>query len=236
MDILFLTGTDRGEMPSGLSLIPHQVRTAAPRTFTPRSSDHRPDVVLLDARSDLAGARSSSARLRSAGLDAPILAVMTESGLAALSPGWAVDGVVLTSAGPAEIDARLRLAVGHQHDSAPETDMRIRAGDLTIDPDTYSARVDGRSLDLAFKEFELLKLLASHPGRVFSRNQLTEDIWGPRYRGDGRTIDVHISRLRAKLGADHEQMIATVRRVGYKFVNQPHAMTANSGAWTGARA
>jgi len=78
-----------------------------------------------------------------------------------------------------------------------------------------------RPLDLTFKEFELLKYLAQHPGRVFSRAQLLQEVWGYDYYGGTRTVDVHVRRLRAKLGTEHEGLIGTVRHVGYKFVSQP---------------
>ena len=89
---------------------------------------------------------------------------------------------------------------------------------MTIDEATYTARVKGRVLDLTFKEFELLKFLAQHPGRVFSRAQLLQEVWGYDYYGGTRTVDVHVRRLRAKLGSDHETLIGTVRNVGYRFV------------------
>ena len=91
-------------------------------------------------------------------------------------------------------------------------------GELVIDEATYAARLRGRLLDLTYKEFELLKYLAQHPGRVFTRAQLLQEVWGYDYFGGTRTVDVHVRRLRAKLGAEHEQMIGTVRNVGYKFV------------------
>ena len=76
----------------------------------------------------------------------------------------------------------------------------------------------GRALDLTYKEFELLKFLAQHPGRVFTRAQLLQEVWGYDYFGGTRTVDVHVRRLRAKLGAEHEALIGTVRNVGYRFV------------------
>ncbi len=89
---------------------------------------------------------------------------------------------------------------------------------MSIDEATYTARVKGRVLDLTYKEFELLKFLAQHPGRVFSRAQLLQEVWGYDYYGGTRTVDVHVRRLRAKLGSDHETLIGTVRNVGYRFV------------------
>ena len=87
-----------------------------------------------------------------------------------------------------------------------------------IDEATYAARLRGRLLDLTYKEFELLKYLAQHPGRVFTRAQLLQEVWGYDYFGGTRTVDVHVRRLRAKLGPEHEALIGTVRNVGYRFV------------------
>ena len=106
----------------------------------------------------------------------------------------------------------------------------IRAGELVIDETTYTARLRGRPLDLTYKEFELLKFLAQHPGRVFTRAQLLQEVWGYDYFGGTRTVDVHVRRLRAKLGTEHEPLIGTVRNVGYKFVRQPPAQTHRRGA------
>ena len=97
----------------------------------------------------------------------------------------------------------------------------IRSGEVTVDDVTYTAKLGGRPLDLTFKEFELLKYLAQHPGRVFSREQLLQEVWGYDYYGGTRTVDVHVRRLRAKLGPEHEQLIGTVRNVGYRFVLPP---------------
>ena len=87
-----------------------------------------------------------------------------------------------------------------------------------IDESTYTARVRRTVLDLTYKEFELLKFLATHPGRVFTRAQLLQEVWGYDYFGGTRTVDVHVRRLRAKLGPEHEHLIGTVRNVGYRLV------------------
>src|SRR5262249_449292 len=87
-------------------------------------------------------------------------------------------------------------------------------------PAPRTARLRGKVLDLTYKEFELLKFLAQHAGRVFSRAQLLQEVWGYDYFGGTRTVDVHVRRLRAKLGAEYEVLIGTVRNVGYKFVKQ----------------
>jgi DNA-binding response OmpR family regulator len=147
--------------------------------------------------------------------------VTTEGGLAAVHHDWGMDDVLVDTSSPAEVEARLRLAVarcaaaGGVADHEPE---EIRSGDLHIDEATYTARLRGRTLDLTFKEFELLKFLAQHPGRVFTRAILLQEVWGYDYFGGTRTVDVHVRRLRAKLGLEHEGLIGTVRTVGYRFV------------------
>jgi DNA-binding response OmpR family regulator len=117
------------------------------------------------------------------------------------------------------VEARVRLAIGRRAVAAvTEAPDEIRSGELAIDEATYAARLRGRALDLTFKEFELLKFLAQHPGRVFTRAQLLQEVWGYDYFGGTRTVDVHVRRLRAKLGPEHEALIGTVRNVGYRFV------------------
>jgi DNA-binding response OmpR family regulator len=87
---------------------------------------------------------------------------------------------------------------------------------MTLDADTYRVTVAGRPLDLTFKEFEVLRFLAAHAGRVFTRPTLLREVWGYDFYGGTRTVDVHVRRLRAKLGPEHEDLIETVRGVGYR--------------------
>jgi DNA-binding response OmpR family regulator len=146
-----------------------------------------------------------------------------------------VDDVLLDTAGPAEVEARLRLALGRLQVAADDSPMEIRNGDLSVDEATYSAKLKGRVLDLTFKEFELLKYLAQHPGRVFTRAQLLQEVWGYDYFGGTRTVDVHVRRLRAKLGPDNESLIGTVRNVGYRFVTPEKPERAGEQPDAGAR-
>jgi DNA-binding response OmpR family regulator len=214
------------EVLPALGLLLHSVRVAPAEGVA--LVDAPPcDVVLVDARRDLAQAKSLCRLLRTTGLDSPLLAIVTEGGLAALTPEWGLDDVLLQTAGPAEIEARLRLAVGRTAAAEPDdVPGEIRSGELVIDEATYSARLRNRILDLTFKEFELLKYLAQHPGRVFTRAQLLQEVWGYDYFGGTRTVDVHVRRLRAKLGPEHESLIGTVRNVGYRFVPGHHAEEA----------
>jgi DNA-binding response OmpR family regulator len=219
MDLVLLTAAMQPttEVLPALGLLPHSV-TVLPLDATSLIDRQTGDLLLIDARRDLAGARTFTRMLAGIGIGQPVVAVLTEGGLIALSADWAVDDIVLDTAGPAELDARLRLAIDRRSRSADSTPERVHVGDLSIDETTYSARLEGRTLDLTYKEFELLKFLAQHPGRVFSRSHLVQEVWGYDYFGGTRTVDVHVRRLRAKLGTEHEAMIGTVRNVGYKFV------------------
>ena len=181
------------------------------------------DIVFIDARRDFPAAKSLTRLLATTGVGAPIIAITTEGGLSAFAADWGFTDVILDTAGPAEVDARIRIAVGahaaHTQASDP-TSSEIRQGDVVIDERSYTAKIKGTALDLTFKEFELLKYLAQHPGRVFSRAQLLQEIWGYDYFGGTRTVDVHIRRLRSKLGPEFESVIGTVRNVGYRFTVQ----------------
>lgn len=214
--ILMLTnnhGSSVDVLPA-LELLSHSVHIlpAVPTALL----DAKPcDVIIVDARKDLAGSRSLTQLLRATGLSVPLLLVLTEGGMAAVSSSWAADDVILESAGPAEVEARIRLALTRSADADDSVNQEIQAAGVVIDEDSYTARVHGKALNLTYKEFELLKYLAQHPGRVFTRAQLLNEVWGYDYYGGTRTVDVHIRRLRAKLGSDHEKLISTVRNVGY---------------------
>ncbi|MEW2525656.1 response regulator transcription factor [Streptomyces sp. NPDC047071] len=205
------------EVLPALGLLLHNVRVA-PAEGPALVDTPGADVILVDGRRDLPQVRSLCQLLRSTGPGCPLLLVVTEGGLAAVTADWGIDDVLLDTAGPAEVEARLRLAMGRKEITADDSPMEIRNGDLSVDEATYSAKLKGRVLDLTFKEFELIKYLAQHPGRVFTRAQLLQEVWGYDYFGGTRTVDVHVRRLRAKLGVEHESLIGTVRNVGYRFV------------------
>jgi DNA-binding response OmpR family regulator len=219
--LLLLTNTlqPSTEVLPALGLLSHTMRVA-PAEVSALLEASPADALLVDGRRDLPHVRSLCRVLRTTGVDCPVLLVATEGGLAAVTADWGVDDVIVDTAGPAEVEARIRRAIGRlaSRTGSEEELTEIRRGDVTIDEATYTARVKGRVLDLTFKEFELLKFLAQHPGRVFSRAQLLQEVWGYDYYGGTRTVDVHVRRLRAKLGSDHEMLIGTVRNVGYRFV------------------
>lgn len=116
---------------------------------------------------------------------------------------------------PRELEARIKHMLALRTQSV--TGERIEYGPLLLDLETYEASVDSRPLDLTFMEYELLRFLATSPGRVFTREVLLSRVWGYEYYGGARTVDVHIRRLRAKLGEEYASLIQTVRSVGYRL-------------------
>ena len=116
---------------------------------------------------------------------------------------------------PRELDSRLRHLFYTEMTVARES--LIEYGGLVLNTETYQASFAGHPLDLTYMEYELLKFLAQNPGKVFSREILLSRVWGYEYYGGARTVDVHIRRLRAKLGEEHANLIETVRSVGYRF-------------------
>jgi len=220
------------EVLPALALLPHQVKIL-PAEGSALLEAPETDVVLVDGRQDLAQARDLCRLIRTTGSDAPLLLIVTEGGLSVVAADWGMDDVLLATAGPAEVEARLRLSIGRlaakRDPEDPEAHV-IRSGEVTVDDATYTAKLGGRPLDLTFKEFELLKFLAQHPGRVFTRQQLLQEVWGYDYFGGTRTVDVHVRRLRAKLGPENEVLIGTVRNVGYRFVLPPSDRGASGAA------
>jgi DNA-binding response OmpR family regulator len=221
--LLLLTNSRQAsaEVLPALALLGHHVRVL---NAEPSALLEAPpvDILFVDGRKDLVAVRGLCRVIRSTGVTVPVLLITTEGGLAGVNSEWGVDDFVLDSAGPAEVEARLRMAL-HKVSAAhtDEPDDEIRMGELVVDENAYSARLRNRPLDLTYKEFELLKYLAQHPGRVFTRAQLLQEVWGYDYYGGTRTVDVHVRRLRAKMGPEYEHLIGTVRNVGYRFIS-PH--------------
>jgi DNA-binding response OmpR family regulator len=127
------------------------------------------------------------------------------------------DDFCITPFHPRELEARLRhLFSGNAEGAAARPELVEHSG-LVLNLETYQASFNGASLDLTFMEYELLKFLAQNPGKVFTREMLLSRVWGYEYYGGARTVDVHVRRLRAKLGEEHANLIQTVRSVGYRF-------------------
>ena len=219
--LLMLTnslGASADVLPA-LGLLQHDVRIL-PAEVSVLIDAPIADCIFVDARRDLPNTKAFTKLITTTGVSTPIVVITTEGGLSAINSDWQIADVILDTAGPAEVDARIRIVIGKDAltQLAKNPSLKeIRSGEVVIDEDSYTAKIKGRTLDLTFKEFELLKYLAQHPGRVFSRSQLLQEIWGYDYFGGTRTVDVHIRRLRSKLGPEFESVIDTVRNVGYRF-------------------
>src|SRR5574337_541742 len=186
LELLLLTADpDPGSVLPSLSLLAHVVRTAPPEVSALLEAGSA-EVAIVDARNDLAGARGLCRMLNTAAASVPVVAVVTEGGLVAVNAEWGVDESLLPGR--------------HGTPASEPTAGKITLGELVIDEGTYTARLRGRPVDLTYKEFELLKYLAQHVGGVFPRAQLLQEVWGYNFFGGTRTVDVHVRRLRAKLG------------------------------------
>ena len=172
-------------------------------------------VVCADTDPDAAYALCRALRKRDMPLS-PLLLVIAESHLPDLELREDLfDDFCAVPARPGELEARLKHLFWRTGQGArPEL---IEYGPLLLNLETYQAVIGGRPLDLTYMEYELLKFLAQHPGKVFTRETLLSRVWGYEYYGGARTVDVHIRRLRAKLGEEHANLISTVRSVGYRF-------------------
>jgi DNA-binding response OmpR family regulator len=159
--LLVLSANADTEVLPALALLSHRVRNIVAE---PASLVNAPvaDLVFLDARRDLANAKSLSRVLNTTGMSAPLILVVTEAGLPALNAEWGATDIILESAGPGEIDARIRIAI--ERGKQVEKSDTISASGVVIDEASYSAKVHGKPLDLTYKEFELLRFLAQHPG------------------------------------------------------------------------
>ena len=221
MAVLFaLTGQPLDEMLPALGMLAYDVRVAPP-TSSGAARAHEASAVIVDGTQSLSAAKSLCGVVAAIDATLPVLLVVTEGGLPAVTPAWGVADIVLHGAAPAEVDARLRLLRPHVPTNEPPPSA-LQVGHLTIDEQSYTARYRGRVLELTFKEFELLRFLAANPEHVFTRERLLSEVWGYDYYGGTRTVDVHVRRLRAKLG-DQESVIGTVRNVGYRLVRDGDA-------------
>ncbi len=180
---------------------PWRIATASLKTTEPRDLiPIHPDLVVIDATADVGAAEESVRRLSLAweiGLP-PLLVVVSDDSVGRFRFDLGADDFVLSDSSTGEISARLNIL--SRRSGRGDDPAVLKIGDLTVNPENYQVYVRGRPLDLTYKEFELLKFLAQRPGRVCDRDLLLREVWGYDYFGGTRTVDVHIRRLRAKLG------------------------------------
>ena len=174
--------------------------------------------AIISAEEDFEAAANFARAIRTGDANiAPVFLLVRGTQLGDLDGRHEVfDDFCVTPFHPVEFEARLKhlLVRGGWTDMTEEV---IVYDELVLNIETYQAIIGGRPLDLTYMEYELLKFLSSNPGRVFTRETLLSRVWGYEYYGGARTVDVHIRRLRAKLGEEHAPLIQTVRSVGYRF-------------------
>ena len=219
--ILVLGKGEREVSATGASLagMNHFVRCAWDvESLSDAVADGSPDLVVMDMRPDqlsLADARGLIGTYDQVA-EAPRLALVQSTGEEHLRTRY-IDDFILCPYKPSELELRVvRLLSKTQQMKGGKL---LAADGLVIDTESFEVTVDGRRLALTFREFELLRYLAAHPGRVNTREALLNQVWGYEYFGGLRTVDVHVRRIRAKLGLKHEHFIQTVHGVGYKFVS-----------------
>jgi DNA-binding response OmpR family regulator len=171
------------------------------------------DALVVDAADNPGQAHAVLCALEEHRPEVPVVAVIERRDLDRFSWDAVADALLFPGAPEAEI--RVRLAMARRRLTGAEAAV-VRLGPIALDTDAFRATVDGRALDLTFKEFELLRYLAERPGRAFTRPTLLREVWGFAFYGGTRTVDVHIRRLRSKLGPAFEHVIETVRGVGYR--------------------
>lgn len=173
----------------------------------------QPEAVLIDAAEHPAQAWTVLQSLRERDPRVPAVLVVERDTIERYPWHEVADEFLYPGAPVAEV--RVRLAMLRRRAGSGDGTV-TRLGPLALDTETYRVTAGGRPLDLTYKEFELLRFLASSPGRVYTRPALLREVWGYDFYGGTRTVDVHVRRLRAKLGPEHEHLIETVRGVGYR--------------------
>lgn len=181
--------------------------------------EERPDLVLLDVMLPGLDGFSVCQRIRRQH-DVPIILLTAKTAEDDRVFGLEVgaDDYITKPFGHRELLARVKAVLRRARGYSRPGEV-LRRGPLVIDTERRLAALDGEPLELTLKEFDLLHLLASHPGRAFSRDELLRDVWGYDYVGTTRTVDVHVQRLRQKLGDDPAapRFIQTVHGIGYRF-------------------
>lgn len=203
-----------GDIPPELALLSHRITSVASAADALLTEA---DLIIVDGTANLAAARTACEALANGHL--PVLLIVSVTGMAVISPDWGFTDFFATGSEPAELDARIRMLARH-------TDHILVLGLLRLDCSGYTATLNGTALDLTYTEFQLLQYLMQHPGRVLSREKLVSEVWGYDYYGGTRTVDVHVRRLRAKLG-QFDYYIGTVRNVGYRFASAREAFRAD---------
>ena len=173
-----------------------------------------PDAVLLDLASlGMTDAKRAVGRCRDKRV--PVLAALRKDAISQYDPSLNPDELLICPTSDDELSLRVQQAVFRVN--GPSGSQTLSVGDLSIDLERYEVSVAGRRVTLTYKEFQLLALLASNPGRVYTRDALLSQVWGYDYLGGTRTVDVHVRRLRSKVESPGRSFVETIWNVGYRF-------------------
>jgi DNA-binding response OmpR family regulator len=218
LDVLLLT--DEDDFESTLPTLKSFTQTVRRAPLTGHLDGRRggADVAIIDARADPGAARDVCRRLTSDAPSLAVMAVVAPAHFVAVDVDWHCDDVLLPATGADELQARLRLAIARRRSAMDGT---LKFGDLSLHPASFTGSLYGEDLGLTLTEFKLLNFLVQHAGQAFTRTRLMHEVWGYDCNGRARTVDVHVRRLRAKLGPQHESLIDTVRGVGYMAATPP---------------
>ena len=222
--VLFVTSDPAARKPLKSGLLEQGLAVSlveAPELLKEDFAPGKADVLVADLeRSAIEAHKLCHAVKRDRALkDLPLVLLVTEEQLGRVDFSWGAEDYLTLPVSPKRLAERIKFLMWKLN--KVELKNGLKHGPLAMDFERYEAHVNGEPVDLTYKEFELLKFLATHPGRVFSREALLDKVWGYDYYGGTRTVDVHIRRLRAKLETGRHVYIQTVRNVGYKFLAEP---------------
>jgi DNA-binding response OmpR family regulator len=219
--ILMVTDNGKGAGPLQQTLVRggyHVALASADREALLEAINTRPpDIFVLDGLSARVGLKELRQLLHSqfGAKDALVILLTAEDQLDSLELNVGLDDFLLAPHNPRELLCRIQLLLWKNN--RVDAEQLLKVGNLVIDLANYTVAIEGAPLALTYKEYELLRFLVAHRGRVFTREALLNQVWGYDYYGGTRTVDVHIRRIRAKLGQPYEDMVETVRNVGYRF-------------------
>lgn len=219
LDVLLLTDADDFDhaLPPPTSFV--RTMRRAPLTGDGHGPAHSGDVAIVDARHDLAAARAACRRLTTDDPALAVVALVAPTDGATVDDDWNADDVMPLGTDADELRERLGRAIARRRSAV---DGGLRFGALLLHPTSFTGSLEGRDLGLTLTEFKLLSFLVQHAGRPFTRTRLMHEVWGYDCNGRVRSVDVHVRRLRAKLGPQHQSMVDTVRGVGYMAATPPH--------------
>lgn len=218
LDVLVITDADDFDRA-----LPPLASFARITRRAPLNDGHGPtdfgDVAIVDARGDLDAAQSACRRLTRQAPATAVVALVASADGVTVDGDWNVDDIMRPDTKADELEERLQTAIARRRSAI---DGSLKFGALLLHPISFTASLAGEDLGLTLTEFKLLCFLVQHAGRAFTRTRLMHEVWGYDSSGRVRSVDVHVRRLRAKLGPQHQSMVRTVRGVGYMAATPPH--------------